>query len=102
MCGAEPLGKPENYGFNTSQCSDGSLVEFIFDYGSLQNIRTPEGQITPFGSIIWHKGTATLEKAIVDEFKLIVKTPRRNDNTISQWDFQVKSSGPVYNMSEPV
>lgn len=99
-CGGKPLYEPEDFGLNTVYPSRSGRCELIMDYGSVHELKTPEGGIQPYGS---HCGACdpTFIDKLVERLKLEIKTPQRDDSKTDYLSFQLSHSGPVYFINHP-
>lgn len=94
-CGGRPLYEPEDFGLNEFYPSRSGRVELRMDYGSVNELYTPEGSIQPYGSHCCASDPTFLDK-LIERLQLEVKTPQRNDKDVDYLTYQLSASGPTF------
>jgi hypothetical protein len=93
-CGGRALSQPEDYGCGGWATKNGEVL-LRFDYGTLHEVYTPDGMLTPFGSCISPNWKRFLQLT-TERLSLIEVVPQRNDAMIDELAFQLQTSGPTF------
>lgn len=101
-CGGEPLSEPEAYGINEFYKSQTCGIELVMDYGSLHDVRTPDGSLTPYGSCRSASNPIKFLELLTKRLGLEMIQPQRDDTKVSEMAYQTSPSGPVFSVKFPV
>lgn len=94
-CGGKAYYQPEDFGLKDSFKSPEG-VRLVMDYGSPQELRTPDGTITPYGS---NQPATDSEKFLAlmkSRLGLVEVVPQRDDEQTDPLSYQTSTSGPVF------
>jgi hypothetical protein len=91
--GGEPYYKPEDWGLNEFGKSKRG-VEISFDYGTPQDMLTPDGYYVILGSNRCGDLNEFWE-LFTKEFEIEIVVPKRDDSKVSESEYQTCYSGPT-------
>lgn len=97
--GGKLMYKPEDFGLNEFYPSRDGKTLLVFDYGSIHELVTPEGTITPIGSCVMGNSDRCFE-LLVERLGLVVVKPQRDDSKTDYLSFQLRESGPTMEVTK--
>lgn len=95
QAGGRPLGKPEEYGCNSSYHSTQSEFEFVTDsdHRTPVRLRTPQGEYVILGSFCPPEDVETFWASLTEVFEMeLLKTVMRNYESYSIFSVAFKES----------